>query len=92
MAWKCYAPATLDTSIMKELYGTSLEDCRARREASAQCAGLSSDSQLCTGASAGLIFQPANASACNEKTLALSCDDFKNFANRAPAECAKVCQ
>ena len=87
--FECYDDAT--KTAMASIIGANAAECKTKMEASSDCANKKTDADLCTGDNAGKKYNLGNASACLDKTKALSCADFKD-ATKHPAECAKMCE
>ncbi len=88
---ECTDAATKASTVWQGIFGTSVDDCKTKLEASANCTARTSYDQGCTGTSAGKKYDLGKASECSNAIKAQSCTDFMD-ATKSPAACAQVCQ
>ena len=86
--FECSDQATKDSTVFQGIFGTSAADCKTKMETASDCANKKAENDLCTG---GKTYHLDKAATCSDKVKAMSCADFKDYANKAPAECSQVC-
>jgi hypothetical protein len=97
--FECATPAEKALPEFTNLYGTTVEACETKFEASNDCAGLDERADLCTEVNAGETdFDTGKFGECQEALRELTCDQFDAyFADRnnpavVPDVCEQVCK
>ena len=85
--FECQTDAVKASAGFRGGWGTSVDDCNTRLAALADCAGKSTQDDLCTQ---GQHFDVGAASACEGAVKAQSCADFLDPA-KLPASCSTQC-
>jgi hypothetical protein len=88
--FECQTDAIKMSDAFRGGWGTTLDECRTKVAAQAQCDLKVTQDDLCVGEYAGLHFDLSKASQCSSDRRALSCADFLDPA-KMPQSCDERC-